>query len=85
MKNDDSGCFKTDEDFRTLPQYNPDIPPFAAKILGLLSRSDPRLTVDCIVRRTQAPRSTIHLYLRKLVKNGFLRRHGKGKGTWYTL
>jgi predicted HTH transcriptional regulator len=85
MKNDDSGCFLTDEDFRTLPQYNPEIPPLAGQILGLLSRAAPRLTTDYIVLRTRAPRSTIKLYLRKLVKNGFLRRHGRGKGTWYTL
>jgi hypothetical protein len=85
MKNDDEGCFLTAEDFRTLPQFNPDIPPLSGQILSLLDRAEPRLTVDYIVLRTKAPRSTIRLRLREMVRAGMMRRHGKGKGTWYTL
>jgi predicted HTH transcriptional regulator len=85
MKNDDSGCFRTAEDFKTMHQYNPHLPPLSGQILSLIKPYDPRLTVDEIVLRTKAKRTTVQLRLREMVKAGIMRRHGKGKGTWYTL
>jgi len=39
--------------------------------------------VEEIIRATGAARGTIKDHLGLLTKNGYLTRHGKGKGTWY--
>jgi Fic family protein len=43
-----------------------------------------KLTTAEIVRLTKANRNTIKKHLERLVGDDLLRRHGKGKGTWYT-
>ncbi|OGS35516.1 MAG: AsnC family transcriptional regulator [Elusimicrobia bacterium RIFOXYB2_FULL_49_7] len=35
------------------------------------------------VAQTQANRNTVKKYLQRLVKKGYLKKHGIGKGTWY--
>ncbi len=58
--------------------------PLAAEILHQL-KFWKRRTVTDLVHRTQESPSTIRQRLRELVRDGYARRHGKGKSTWYTL
>lgn len=44
-----------------------------------------QIKVEEIIRATGAARGTIKDHLGLLTKNGYLVRHGKGKGTWYAV
>ena len=50
-----------------------------------LARDRGRLTVASASKATGSNRNTIKDHLRKLMRNGYLARHGAGRGTWYTL
>jgi predicted HTH transcriptional regulator len=49
-----------------------------------ISKEHGRATILDIEVSTGANRNTITVRLRELVTDGFLVKHGKGKGTWYT-
>ena len=65
------------------------------KILGELSELSLRIyeltkergqiKIEDVIRATNAARGTIKDHLNRLIKNGYLVQHGKGKGTWYSL
>lgn len=65
------------------------------KILGELSELSLRIyeltkergqvKIEDIIRATSAARGTVKDHLNRLIKNGYLAPHGKGKGTWYSL
>jgi Fic family protein len=44
-----------------------------------------RTSISDIVSYPNANRNTIKKHIRELVNNGFLVKHGSGKGTWYVL
>ncbi len=49
-----------------------------------LAKQHGQLRMEEIVRATGAARGTVKDRVALLVKNGYLLRHGKGKGTWYS-
>jgi Fic family protein len=65
------------------------------KILGELSELSLRIyeltkergqiKIEDVIRATSAARGTVKDHLNRLIKNGYLVQHGKGKGTWYSL
>lgn len=60
-----------------------DLPELSAQILSIVKEHG-RATISDIEAITRANRNTIKVRLRELVTDGFLGKHGKGKGTWYT-
>lgn len=50
-----------------------------------LARERGQVKMDDIIKSTNAARGTIKEHIASLVKNGHLMKHGKGKGTWYTI
>ncbi len=58
--------------------------PVAVEIIYWLKRKQ-SLTAKKLAYETCTRRDTIKRHLRKLVADGIVRRHGRGKGTWYTL
>ena len=44
-----------------------------------------QVSMNDMIRVTGASRSTLKLQLGKLVKENYLKRHGQGRTTWYTL
>ena len=85
MSRNDSSHFPAREELRNMPKYNPDLPPLAGHILGLFATTEPRQTLRSIAARSRASRSTIRKRINELIRAGHLRKHGKGKATWYTL
>lgn len=77
--------FPTAEDYKTMPQYDPALPPLSGRILGLFKPSQPRQTLRDITLHTRASRSTLKKYIGDLIRSGHLRKRGKGRATWYTL
>ncbi len=61
-----------------------DLPDLSVRILDI-ARDRGRVSVADTVQVTRASRNTIKGYLRALVAAGHLRRHGAGRGTWYSL
>lgn len=61
-----------------------ELPALAIRILELI-RAQGSMQVSEIERATKESRSTIKLRLNELVEQGHLRRHGRGRATWYTL
>jgi len=59
------------------------LPELSVRLVDL-ARQEGRLTMSHAVDRTGANRNTIKVHLRQLVAQGRLRRHGGGRGTWYT-
>ncbi len=59
------------------------LPELSEQILSIVKEHG-RSTIGDIELITKANRNTIKVRLRKLVEDGFLTRHGKAKGTWYT-
>ena len=65
------------------------------KILGELSELSLRIyeltkergqvKIEDVIRATNAARGTVKDHVNRLIKNGYLVPHGKGKGTWYSL
>jgi len=59
------------------------LPQLSADILQLVEQKK-RATIAEIIDATNASRSTVKKYLGMLVDQKYLRRHGKGRMTWYT-
>lgn len=60
------------------------LPELSLQILEL-ARERGQIKIDDIIKTTNAARGTIKDHVTTLVKNGHLKKHGKGKGTWYTI
>jgi Fic family protein len=50
-----------------------------------LTKERGQVKVQDIVRATDAARGTVKDHLNRLLRDGYLTQHGKGKGTWYSL
>ena len=50
-----------------------------------LTRERGQIKIEDVIRATSAARGTVKDHLNRLIKNGYLLQHGKGKGTWYSL
>lgn len=61
-----------------------DLPELSLRILKALRDQD-RLTITQIAQITGANRNTLKVRLRELTSEGRIRRHGKARGTWYSL
>lgn len=61
-----------------------DLPDLSVRILDI-ARDQGRVSVADAVRVTRASRNTIKGHLQALVAARHLRRHGAGRGTWYSL
>ena len=61
-----------------------DLPELSVEILEL-TREHGRITVAEAAKLTGANRNTIKDHLRALTDAGHLERHGKGRGTWYSI
>ena len=61
-----------------------DLPKLSAKIMTLF-RTHQRLQMKEIIKLTNGRRATIKLRLQELVDDGYLKRRGAGRGTWYAL
>jgi Fic family protein len=59
------------------------LPELSEQILSIIKEHG-RSTIADIEAITRANRNTIKVRLRELVSDGFLVKHGKAKGTWYT-
>ena len=60
------------------------LPELSVHILEYV-REHGRVTVADVVKLTGASRNTIKGHIRTLSKNGYLEKHGGGRGTWYSL
>ena len=60
------------------------LPELSLQILYMV-RSRGKATISEIITVTDANRNTVKRHLEKLVGSNRLRKHGAGKGTWYTL
>ena len=60
------------------------LPELAVTILDH-AKEHGRVTIGNVIRATGASRNTLKDHLRRLVEQGHLLQHGKGKGTWYVL
>ena len=61
-----------------------DLPALSVQLLEL-AREHGRLTVAGAARVTGISRNTIKDHIARLTEDGHLRRHGAGRGTWYSL
>ena len=61
-----------------------DLPTLSVDILEIV-REHGRVTVSDVVNATSANRSTVKDHIKSLHQNGFLEKHGAGRGTWYSL
>lgn len=59
------------------------LPTLSAKVMRLFEEHD-RLQMNDIVKLTRGRRSTLKLRLAELVEQGYLRRHGRARSTWYS-
>jgi hypothetical protein len=85
MKHDGSDIFISAEEASKYPCYNPDLPPLSGYILTLFDPGTPRRTIKELVYFSGKHPNTLKKHVAKLISLGLLRKHGKGKGTWYTL
>lgn len=60
------------------------LPELAAQIIEQ-ARQHGRVTMGEMIRLTGVSRNTLKEHFRRLVRQGALRRHGAGKGSWYAL
>lgn len=60
------------------------LPALSAKIMALFKEHQ-RLQMKEIIKLTRGRRATIKLRLLELCEAGYLRRHGQGRGTFYSL
>ena len=60
------------------------LPELAVTILDH-AKEHGRVTIGNVIRATGASRNTLKDHLKRLVEQGHLLQHGKGKGTWYGL
>ena len=61
-----------------------DMPTLSADILGLFERHK-RLQMGQIVKLTLGRRATVKIRLNELLDAGYIKRHGRGRSTWYGL
>lgn len=59
------------------------LPALSGKVMRLFEKHK-RLQMNDIVKFTKGKRSTLKLRLAELVDDGYLRRHGKARATWYS-
>lgn len=59
------------------------LPQLSALILQFIEQHT-RASIADIVDATNASRNTIKKHVTTLVEQGYLKRHGQGRGTWYT-
>lgn len=59
------------------------LPTLSARVMRLFEEHD-RLQMNDIVKLTRGRRSTLKLRLAELVDQGYLRRHGRARSTWYS-
>lgn len=62
----------------------PDMSALSMRIMALFKEHQ-RLQMNEIIKLTRGRRATIKLRLTELLAAGYLRRHGQGRGTWYSL
>ena len=60
------------------------LPTLSAKIMTLFE-SHQRLQMKQIIQLTRGRRATIKIRLSELLKEGYLKRYGAGRSTWYAL
>ncbi len=60
-----------------------DLPSLALDIMALL-KANTRASRTDIINATGANENTVKKYLRRLVQEGRIQQHGKGRATWYT-
>lgn len=60
------------------------LPELSVRILEIV-REHGRVTISVAVGTTGSSRNTIKDHIKGLVKNGFLERHGAGRGAWYSI
>ena len=56
----------------------------SSRIMALF-KDHKRLQMKEIIKLTNGRRATIKIRLQELIEGGYLRRHGAGRGTWYSL
>ena len=61
-----------------------ELPELSVRVLDLLRRHERRTSAE-LAAATDANPNTLKLRLRELVGDGRVRRHGKGRATWYSL
>ena len=60
------------------------LPPLSRQLMDI-AKDHERLTITDAVKLTGANRNTIKVHLRRMVGEGYLCRHGKGRGSWYSV
>ncbi len=60
------------------------LPTLSANIMALFEEHK-RLQMKEIIKLTYGRRSTVKLRLGELIKDGYLKRHGQARSTWYSL
>ena len=50
-----------------------------------LTKERGQIKIEDVIRVTRAARGTVKDHMNRLIKNGYLVPHGKGKGRWYSL
>ena len=60
------------------------LPKLSARVMALFKHHQ-RLQMGQIIKLTNGRRATIKMRLHELVENGYLRRYGAGRSTWYAL
>lgn len=63
--------------------YITDLPELSLKIMELIHTKQ-RITISEAVKNTGANKNTVKKHLFKLVSEGYLVKHGKTRGVWYT-
>ena len=61
-----------------------DLPELSLQILEI-AREHGRVTIADTAKTTGISKSTIKDHMKSLHKNGYIERHGAGRGTWYSL
>ena len=61
-----------------------DLPELSVQILEL-AREHGRVTIADTAKTTGISKSTIKDHMKSLYRNGYIERHGAGRGTWYSL
>jgi len=63
--------------------YMTELPELSAKIMEIIESKE-RITVSEVIEKTGANQNTIKKHLAELVLKGYLIKHGKTRGAWYT-
>ena len=56
----------------------------SARVMELF-KTHQRLQMKEIIRLTNGRRATLKLRLQELIDGGYIKRHGAGRATWYSL